>query len=325
MFNLARTALWYALKDIVHTEKPSILVPEYVCDVVIHPLIDLNFNIIYYTIDDFFEPIWINLEELLKDHKVDYFLLVHFFGQPTSLLNTLTFCEKHHIKLIEDNAHGFRGQLNNKLLGTFGFIGISSPRKNLEMSEGGVLYIMGKEFNGEITLKQSKTNIFQKLKKYLLNPKLFISIIRRRFFRTNTDYSNPLYSFENIQGYYSLNNEKINIIKNADWDALLNNSRERWETLLPILVTKYSLNPIWLKPFPDSNPWCLPMYCENLEHRNAILLHSEKNKLGFMSWPTLPKEVIFTKPLNLLRWNKLICIPLTNDKYVKNIINDTFK
>ena len=47
--------------------------------------------------------------------------------------------------MIEDNAHGFSGEFENKLLGTNGDIGFTSPRKNLNILSGGLLYIKNKE------------------------------------------------------------------------------------------------------------------------------------------------------------------------------------
>ena len=74
--------------------------------------------------------------------------MVHYFGFPQNINKFQELSKKKSWFLIEDNAHGHGGYYNNELLGTFGDIGISSPRKSLRLNSGGILYI-----NKKIELK----------------------------------------------------------------------------------------------------------------------------------------------------------------------------
>ena len=47
------------------------------------------------------------------------FLLVHYFGQSQDIERAKEFCGQYRIWLIEDNAHGHGGILNDHPLGCF--------------------------------------------------------------------------------------------------------------------------------------------------------------------------------------------------------------
>ena len=85
------------------------LVPGYICDVVLHPLEDLGIQVKFYPVDDSFVPDWEVLETLQNDGTVHAFLLVHYFGQPQDIQCAKEFCNKHRLWMIEDNAHGYGG------------------------------------------------------------------------------------------------------------------------------------------------------------------------------------------------------------------------
>ena len=105
MFALGRTAFYYGLIKISLDKNNKILLPNYICTSVLVPILKLNFNYCYYSINNNFEP---NFEDIKKKiNPGDYLLIVHYFGQAQNLTSILKFCNKNKIKLIEDNAHGY--------------------------------------------------------------------------------------------------------------------------------------------------------------------------------------------------------------------------
>ena len=46
--------------------------PDYICDVMIDPLSELNIIPIYYEINDDLSPNWKNLEDMVNDNKVHF-------------------------------------------------------------------------------------------------------------------------------------------------------------------------------------------------------------------------------------------------------------
>ena len=145
IFANARTALWYGLKRLSFEKGQVLLVPDYICDVITHPLEDLGIRYVFYPIDDSFLPCWEIIESLQKKQSAQGLLLVHYFGQPQDLDRAKEFCHRHRIFLIEDNSHGHGGTLEGRPLGCFGDLGISSPRKLLQTESGGILYLGGKQ------------------------------------------------------------------------------------------------------------------------------------------------------------------------------------
>jgi dTDP-4-amino-4,6-dideoxygalactose transaminase len=69
--------------------------------------------------------------------------LVHYAGIGCEMDRILKIAEKHHLSIVEDNAHGLFGQYKGKFLGTFGRMATQSfhETKNISCGEGGALLI----------------------------------------------------------------------------------------------------------------------------------------------------------------------------------------
>ena len=54
-----------------------ILLPEYICDVILHPINQLGLKYRYYSVDDSFSPRWDELEKLINvtDAKINEILI----------------------------------------------------------------------------------------------------------------------------------------------------------------------------------------------------------------------------------------------------------
>ena len=96
-------------------------------------------NVIYYSINNMLEP---EYNKILKkiNQSVKSIIFINYFGLPININENVLFAKKNNLIMIEDNAHGFSGEFENKLLGTNGDIGFTS-RKNLNILSGGLLYI----------------------------------------------------------------------------------------------------------------------------------------------------------------------------------------
>ena len=110
--------------------------------------------------NDNLEPIWDEIEEIVSRENIFALLMVHYFGQPQNIDKYKKFCKDNHIFLIEDNAHGHGGKFNGKPLGSYGDAGFSSPRKFINISFGGCLYIRDIELEN-LPYSVSKTDSIQ--------------------------------------------------------------------------------------------------------------------------------------------------------------------
>ena len=62
----------------------EILMPEYICDVLIHPLKQLGIKPVFFSINDKFEPNWNDINKKINK-KSKALLMVHYFGQPQNI------------------------------------------------------------------------------------------------------------------------------------------------------------------------------------------------------------------------------------------------
>jgi dTDP-4-amino-4,6-dideoxygalactose transaminase len=68
---------------------------------------------------------------------------VHYAGVGCEMDSIMDIANRHHIAVVEDNAHGLFGKYNGKYLGTFGSMATQSfhETKNFSCGEGGALLI----------------------------------------------------------------------------------------------------------------------------------------------------------------------------------------
>jgi len=307
IFSHARFAFKYGLIALGLKPGDSILVPEYNCDVIYHPLRQMGINIVFYTMDDWFQPDWNSLNKNILSTTKGV-LMVHFFGQPQPILKFKEFCKLNNLFLFEDNAHGHGGKLNGQPLGTFGDVGFSSPRKYLGSSYGACLYINGKESFPDINtfpLVESKNiNRYYRSLIRLLPSRLKLYI--KTSLSVVPDYSNPFAFIEEELFTSTVLIGKCN--KNTDdvWNALAARRRAAW-IVKAKWARQHDLIPIADEPHPESCPWLLPMYAKSTSIRNEILLKNWDMRWGLAPWPSLPIEVLNKQGVAFDRWNRFVC------------------
>ena len=74
--------------------------------------------------------------------KTKAVIILHYAGVPCDMDEIVNLCDKHNIKLIEDNANSPISKYNNQFTGTIGDIGLWSfdAMKILVMGDGGLVY-----------------------------------------------------------------------------------------------------------------------------------------------------------------------------------------
>ncbi len=86
------------------------------------------------------------IEALITD-KTKALVPVHYAGVGCEMDAIQTIADKHHLKVVEDNAHGLFAKYKGKYLGTFGSMATQSfhETKNFTSGEGGALLINDQE------------------------------------------------------------------------------------------------------------------------------------------------------------------------------------
>ena len=77
-------------------------------------------------VDENFEIKINELSKILSKNKVRAVLAVHFFGFPCNINKLASICQQYHLELIEDCAHNFLSQFNEKEIGSKGRAAIYS-------------------------------------------------------------------------------------------------------------------------------------------------------------------------------------------------------
>ena len=311
-FAQGRTAFYYGLLKLNIKNENKILIPDYICKSLLTPIIKLNINYDFYSIKDDFT---FNLSEIKKKAlEKDYLLIIHYFGQPKNLNFILKFCKNNNIKLIEDNAHGYSGKFEGKMLGTFGEIGFSSPRKILNTNTGGVLFYKKKIISSQ--LKKYYLSKFIILKK-ILKKIPFYYYFKNKLYNQSNFYFERIKKLENSLINYSADINSNNLIKKANWDLISKIRKERWIKIVKILKKK-SCTPVWKSPLVDTCPWLVPFYTKNRFYRDKIITWGINSGIKIITWPNLPKFNSTKDSENCkLRWERLFCIEL--DSSIDNL------
>jgi len=312
-FSHARTALKYGLQYLGIKRDDYILLPDYLCDVLLHPLNQLEIKYKYYSIKDDLTPNWLELENLVKK-KTKAILMVHYFGQPQDIKRFQDFCKAHNLKLIEDNAHGHGGMYNGQLLGTFSDMGISSPRKTLNTYSGGILWLTGEKLYKDPDLSSYSIPIYNQLKKPIFDYFPLLKYTIKKVLNNRPKFEDPTAFMESHITDNSIDKCSRKTIEKTDWEELRKNrqlSYHKWENF----ALENSLVQVYSKLNPEANPWCFPAYAINREDAINWFEWGWKNNYNVFSWPSLPEKIITDNP-TLERWKRLVCFS-TEHNYQK--------
>jgi len=311
-FAHARTAFKYGLIALGFKPGDRLLIPDYVCDALLQPVRQLALEPVYFPVNDSFEPQWEVLDSIARKTACRAIVMVHYFGQPQDVERHRAFCAAHGLFLLEDNAHGFGGEINGRLLGTLGDMGISSPRKILNAISGGILYINGEEQpppslpschmgRGERLLRRG----FERWPKL----KVRALVLAGRL----PNFSDPSAFHEPTVHDQVADANSTRVISNSVASLSLQETarqrRERWIAWHG-LAQHIGLRPVYAGVHPGSSPWAFPAYIESSEQRDRILMRGLKKGVVFFPWPALPADILQLQGRPVKRWRGLVCAPL---------------
>ena len=204
----------------------------------------------------------LNLDESLVERlitpKTRAIVPVHYAGVGCEMDAISAIAQRHHLKIVEDNAHGLFGKYRGRKLGTFGELATLSfhETKNISCGEGGALIINDPSFieRAEI-IREKGTN-------------------RSRFFRGQVDK----YSWVDIGSSY-LPSEVLAAILLAQLEsrtAIQQKRKEIWESYANHLKDWGELNGVRLPIIPE--------YCEQPYHMFYLLMPALDIRTRFIEW-----------------------------------------
>ena len=312
LFSHARVALKYGFKSFNLSYKDVILIPDFICDVILQPLRDLGINYSFYSLNDALTPDWESVKKQLTSNT-KAILMVHYFGQPQNIDDFQNFCNKYNLLLIEDNAHGFGGLFNGKKLGLFGDIGINSPRKTLGLLSGGQLLLNNStdfEVDGSIKLlPRLKILTSQSTFNRILNQNYFFKSWLRFLLKKQPKYWDPFAFKEDMISDYRIDSHSEKILKEINIKQVVEKRRALYLVWEKFAIRK-GVKPVFSNLYDDVSPLIFPAYVKSLEIRKEWFDWGWENRYNVHSWPTLPELVIQENRPGFSQWSKLICFPI---------------
>ena len=312
-FSHARTAFKYSLKILELQPNDVVLIPDFICESILHPLYGLGLEPNFYGINDDMTPQWDDVESLVNS-QTKAILMVHYFGQPQDIKKFKAFCSKYNLFLIEDNAHGHGGKYNQQLLGSFGHVGFSSPRKILEsLFCGGVLFINQDDYNIDLlpdlpgySVKMSK-RLMKAFTYYFPNLKHYC----KKLLKKRPLYENPREFIEPILKDYLMDLSSKIVYEKSDWFEIQKKRQKQyhnWE----LFAKNNGLKPVFKRLHPEACPWVFAAYLNKGQQNKTWFDWGWENNCQVISWPALPEEIIKRNTSAMKRWNKLICFQITH-------------
>ena len=183
---------------------------------------------------------------------------VHYAGVACEMDAMLAIAAKHHVAIVEDNAHGLFGKYKGKMLGTFGGLATQSfhETKNITCGEGGALLINQPEFieRAEI-IREKGTN-------------------RSRFFRGQVDK----YSWVDVGSSYLMSDVLAAFLYGQleCADQIQSKRRRGWEYYHANLAD-------WAREQGVRTPH-VPAHCEQTYHMYYLLLPSLESRQALIAY-----------------------------------------
>ena len=261
----------------------NFFLPGYFCGQSLKYLRSINVNFIFYKLTSDLLPDYEELENLAKSNRVDYFLIVHYFGRIKGQLKAAKFAQEKKTILIEDCTHIISPLISRKWVGDFLFF---SPYKHFDIPEIGFL------------LSKKEMNLMQN--GFLNNYSWRIKKAIKKF----TGYKNNS-SWGTVISGSSLNFKlKIPSIKSQERAINLmklnkKDINNRMNEIVNLKKTLYSI-PGW-KPFivfkKGDLPYLIPMICDNkLIAKDRFNMLNIENQI-VMQWPDIPIELMQIKEI----------------------------
>lgn len=281
--------------------KPNdeILVPEYCYISPINICKILNLKIKPVKIN--YENLQIDVEDLEKkiSKKTKCILLVHNYGNVGDISKIISLSKKYKVKVIEDFSESTFSRLNNKYVGTFGDISVSSlhATKTITTGEGGIVLT-------------KNTNLFKQMYK-----------IREHGYKRKGDYS-----FEITGSNFKLSNllASIGYSQLKRYKEIVNNKKKIFNLYFKNLR---QLPKIDIPKFNNNEKpcmWCFPIIIKNQNSYQKFVKFLKMNNIAFKTGFKLLYQY---KHLKINRLNKknpnVILLPMNVNLKVNQALKIT--
>jgi dTDP-4-amino-4,6-dideoxygalactose transaminase len=141
-FSSGRAALFCALDALGIGRGDEVLLPSYLCESVVTPVLARGATPRFYRTGRALHPDLAALDAAIGPHT-RAIVVIHYLGFPAPIEAIGAICSSRGVALIEDCAHALFSRLGDRLLGSFGAASVWSPWKTLPLPDGGLLALNG--------------------------------------------------------------------------------------------------------------------------------------------------------------------------------------
>ncbi|MEK8023473.1 MAG: DegT/DnrJ/EryC1/StrS family aminotransferase [Candidatus Hydrogenedentota bacterium] len=308
-FAYGRTALKYGLQALGLGQGAEILVPEMTCRSLLVPLREKGMNAVYYRIRRDFTPDWEHLESAAtSDTKA--LIMIHYFGIPQDIDRFQAFCRARSIFLVEDNAHGYGGRRYELLLGRFGDIGFSTPRKTFGVVNGAYLYAR----DGLVLPKTALSglepmNLIREQMRFHKRRFLEQSNWLRRKFLPPLPYDSQDHFRDTVRRDWNMDIKTDQFLERQDLDDAARRRRELYG-IWREWAERQDIEPVHREIDGTCAPMVFPAWTRSADESRAWFDWGYRNEIDVHSWPTLPRELVERGSDALENWKRTVCFPI---------------
>ena len=309
----ARFALLNILKLLNFERGSRVLLPAYICDVVLLPLEALGLEPVYYGITDAFE---IDFDCVKIPPKTKAIITVNYFGMSLGLPAVESFVRSHDLVWINDNSHGFASRHGTRRLETVGDFSVTSFRKVVPAVNGARARINNDNY-ASMTTRLAALNRPAAVERQLLR---FVgaSILGNLGHRPQTlpDYSDPM-AFA-AEGMMDVRMDAMSgyILQRTIEDAVQQRRARLYQAVDAFFAQQRieHVEPRRGMLQPGNSPMVYPVMVDDPERWKAILRAGRDQGIDIHTWPSMPRKVIEGDLFGALaQWRKFLFLPIHQD------------
>lgn len=313
-YGYARYALFSLLRALGVRGGDEVLLPSYICDVVLLPLKRIGCRPVFYGIDSRFQ---VDFSTVSISSRTKVFLTVNYFGFSTDFSAIESFARENSLLWINDNAHGFASLHETTPLEQFGDASITSFRKVLPTLNGAYACLNGQK-KGEIHDKlQMALDSLPKEQPYRYWMKSMLGVLGIE--RALPDFSKIEGFCENSLQEYCLDARSAHLLQNADLEAIRKRRRAVYNAIDTVLGEQRYGYLEWHQDLlrPGNSPLAFPVYVDNQVCRERMLANARKEGIDVHTWPSLPRMILEQNPFGTVDlWKKIVMLPIHQDMYI---------
>lgn len=309
----ARFALYNILKLLKLDHGSEVLLPAYVCDVVLLPFPELGLKPVYYGITDQFQ---IDFGTTRLSKKSRAIITVNYFGMSQDFNAIKSFAVDNQLIWINDNSHGFASSHGENKLESFGDFSITSFRKVLPIINGARARINNEAFkymSAELSALNRPDATESKLLRFL-----GASLLGNLHYRPwkHPDYADLSASLITEIMPYRFDTLSCRVLRLAEEGYVQKRRFNLYQAIDAFFLRKHYkfIETIPNLLHPGNSPMAYPVVINDQCYRRAILSASRDSGIDIHPWPDLPKEVFTSNVFGSVEmWQRLLFFPIQQD------------